>query len=143
MDQAIIDQITVIIRKIVNPTTFISTEDSLLEHQAEHFHENYTFNEKNVEMIEKNPEDLINFRLLKKSGEDNLEFGFDDEEVNDITEQTIERVDYVSKLKSIVQLTGTFDPLYSEAFIRVNKYDLFFEILLINNTKHNLSNVQV
>lgn len=43
----------------------------------------------------------------------------------------------------MVQLTGSFDPLYAEAFIRVNKYDLFFEILLINNTKANLLNVQI
>jgi coatomer subunit beta len=52
-------------------------------------------------------------------------------------------VDYVSKLKSIVQLTGSFDPLYAEAFVRVNKYDLFFEILLINNSKSNLLNIQI
>jgi vesicle coat complex subunit len=43
----------------------------------------------------------------------------------------------------MVQLTGSFDPLYAEAFIRVNKYDLFFEILLINNTKANLLNAQI
>jgi len=41
-------------------------------------------------------------------------------------EQTTERVDYISKLKTIIQLTGSFDPLYAEAFIKVNKYDLFF-----------------
>lgn len=49
----------------------------------------------------------------------------------------------MSKLKSIVQLTGSFDPLYAEAFIKVNKYDLFFEILLINNSKSNLLNIQI
>lgn len=55
----------------------------------------------------------------------------------------MEKVDYISKLKSLVQLTGSFDPLYSEAFVNVNKYDLFFEILLINTTKYNLLNIQV
>ena len=40
-------------------------------------------------------------------------------------------------------MTGSFDPLYSEAFVNVNKYDLFFEILLINTTKYNLLNIQV
>ena len=41
-------------------------------------------------------------------------------------EQKAEKVDYISKLKSLVQLTGSFDPIYAEAFINVNKYDLFF-----------------
>ena len=42
-----------------------------------------------------------------------------------------------------MQLTGSFDPLYAEAFINVNKYDLFFEILMVNNTKYNLLNIQM
>lgn len=43
----------------------------------------------------------------------------------------------------MVQLTGYFDPLYAESFVTVNKYDILFEILLINNTKNNLLNVQI
>lgn len=42
----------------------------------------------------------------------------------------------------MVQLTGYFDPLYAESFITINKYDILFQILLINNTKYNLLNVQ-
>ena len=42
----------------------------------------------------------------------------------------------------MVQLTGHFDPLYAESFINVNKYDISFEILLINTTKNNMLNVQ-
>ncbi len=42
-----------------------------------------------------------------------------------------------------MQLTGAFDPLYSEAFVTVNKYDIFFEILLINTSKNNLLNIQI
>jgi coatomer subunit beta len=102
----------------------------------------FTFNEKKTEMIEKNPEDLLHFRLLRKTEETN-EFDYDEEEVNDILEQAPEKVDYISKLISVVQLTGSFDQLYAEAFVRVNKYDLFFEILLINNSKSNLLNIQI
>ena len=43
----------------------------------------------------------------------------------------------------MVQLTGHFDPLYAECFISVNKYDISFEILVINTTKANMLNVQV
>ncbi len=63
--------------------------------------------------------------------------------MNDLTNQEAEKVDYITKLKSLVQLTGAFDPLYSEAFVTVNKYDIFFEILLINTSKSNLLNIQV
>ena len=38
-------------------------------------------------MIEKNPEDMINFRLLKKGGDEFENFDFDDDEVNDLTNQ--------------------------------------------------------
>lgn len=94
-------------------------------------------------MIEKNPEDMINFRLLKKGGDEFEHFDFDDDEVNDLTNQETEKTDYITKLKSLVQLTGAFDPLYSEAFVTVNKYDIFFEILLINTSKSNLLNIQI
>lgn len=141
VDQAVIDQLTVIIRRLVAPQQFISTEDKLFSTTDSPILD-FTFNDKQVEMIEKNPEDLIHFRLLKK-GEEANEFDYDEEEVNDILETATEKVDYISKLRSMVQLTGSFDPLYAESFIRVNKYDLFFEILMINNTKSNLLNVQI
>jgi hypothetical protein len=65
VDQAVIDQITVIIRKIVNPDVFIAAQDPLFETKDTQAL-NFTFNDKKVEMIEKNPEDLIHFRLLRK-----------------------------------------------------------------------------
>ena len=67
VDQAVIDQITVIIRKVVNPNVFVSSKDPLFETTEEHV-VNFTFNEKKSEMMEKNPDDLIHFRLLRKGG---------------------------------------------------------------------------
>jgi coatomer subunit beta len=46
-------------------------------------------------------------------------------------------------LKTLVQLTGYFDPIYAETFVTVKNYDVFFDILLINNSTINLLNVQV
>jgi len=40
---------------------------------------NLTFNEKKSEVMEKNPDDLIHFRLLRKGGEDASDFDIDDE----------------------------------------------------------------
>ena len=111
VDQAVVDQITVIVRKIVNPAAFISREDPLFGSKDAPV-TNFTFNDKKTEMIEKNPEYMVHFRLLRK-GEETSEFDYDEEEVNDILEQTSQKLDYISKLKSIVQLTGSFDPLYA------------------------------
>ena len=54
-----------IIRKIVNPDKFVRSEDPLFIIKDTPVI-NFTFNDKKLEMIEKNPEDLIHFRLLKK-----------------------------------------------------------------------------
>ena len=43
----------------------------------------------------------------------------------------------------MVQLTGIFDPIYAESFVTVNKYDLLFEVLVMNKSKSNLLNIQV
>lgn len=50
VDQAVIDQITVIVRKIVNPDIFITAEDPLFI-SKETSALNFTFNDKKVEMI--------------------------------------------------------------------------------------------
>ena len=50
VDQAVIDQITVIVRKIVNPDIFITAEDPLFI-SKETSALNFTFNDKRVEMI--------------------------------------------------------------------------------------------
>ncbi len=68
VDQAVIDQVTVIVRKIVNPNVFIAKEDPLFATKDAPV-SNFTFNDKKVEMIEKNPEDLVHFRLLRKGEE--------------------------------------------------------------------------
>lgn len=68
VDQAVVDQITVIIRKIVNPDSFIGREDPLFAVKDAPV-TNFTFNDKKTEMIEKNPEDMVHFRLLRKGEE--------------------------------------------------------------------------
>lgn len=77
------------------------------------------------EIVQKNPSDLIFFRQLKK-GNETIEEEFDDEEVNEIVDETFKKQDFISKLTSMVQLTGYFDPLYAESFVTVNKYDILF-----------------
>ncbi|EDO18154.1 hypothetical protein Kpol_1031p61 [Vanderwaltozyma polyspora DSM 70294] len=48
-----------------------------------------------------------------------------------------------SKLRKIVQLTGFSDPVYAEAYITTNQFDVVFDVLLVNQTKETLKNLHV
>jgi len=54
----------------VNPTDFIKSTDDFFSTKIEPPKEPRIQNFEASEMIEKNPEDMINFRLLKKGGDD-------------------------------------------------------------------------
>lgn len=67
---------------------------------------------KESDIVQKNPSDMIFFRQFKK-GNETIEEEFDDEEVNEIVDEVLRKDDFISKLTSMVQLTGYFDPLYA------------------------------
>src|SRR5271169_1870655 len=46
-----------------------------------------------------------------------------------------------SKLTRIVQLTGFSDPVYAEAFVKINKFDIILSVLLVNQTTETLQNL--
>ncbi|KAL5961870.1 Coatomer subunit beta, partial [Taenia solium] len=46
-----------------------------------------------------------------------------------------------SKLKKVHQLTGFSDPVYAEAFVSVNQFDIALDVLLVNQTKDTLQNL--
>lgn len=39
-----------------------------------------------------------------------------------------------SKLSKVTQLTGFSDPVYAEAYINVNQFDIVLDVLLVNQT---------
>lgn len=39
-----------------------------------------------------------------------------------------------SKLNKVTQLTGFSDPVYAEAYVHVNQYDIVLDVLIINQT---------
>ncbi|CAG9854809.1 unnamed protein product [Phyllotreta striolata] len=45
-----------------------------------------------------------------------------------------------SKLNKIAQLTGFSDPVYSEAYVHVNQYDIVLDVLVVNQTSDTLQN---
>uniref|UniRef100_A0A2K5QAG4 Coatomer subunit beta n=1 Tax=Cebus imitator TaxID=2715852 RepID=A0A2K5QAG4_CEBIM len=45
-----------------------------------------------------------------------------------------------SKLNKVTQLTGFSDPVYAEAYVHVNQYDIVLDVLVVNQTSDTLQN---
>jgi coatomer subunit beta len=48
-----------------------------------------------------------------------------------------------SKLSKVVQLTGFSDPVYAEAYVNVQQFDIILDVLLVNQTTDTLQNLSV
>lgn len=46
-----------------------------------------------------------------------------------------------SKLSKVTQLTGFSDPVYAEAYVNVNQYDIVLDVLIVNQTTDTLQNL--
>lgn len=45
-----------------------------------------------------------------------------------------------NKLNKVAQLTGFSDPVYAEAYVHVNQYDIVLDVLIVNQTNDTLQN---
>jgi coatomer subunit beta len=87
------------------------------------------------------PDDLINFRQFAKKND-----GYIDDYEADLTQATgnLDTAnDFLSKLSRIVQLTGFSDPVYAEAYVNVNQFDIMLDVLIVNQTPETLQNLTV
>ncbi|XP_076054623.1 coatomer subunit beta [Oratosquilla oratoria] len=46
-----------------------------------------------------------------------------------------------SKLSKVTQLTGFSDPVYAEAYVHINQYDIVLDVLIVNQTGDTLQNL--
>jgi len=92
------------------------------------------------------PDDPIRFTQLMASNE------FDEkEDILDLNLRqaigTISKKDEdifsSSKLSKVTQLTGFSDPVYAEAYVNVNQYDIVLDVLIVNQTSDTLQNLTV
>jgi coatomer subunit beta len=51
--------------------------------------------------------------------------------------------DFVSKLSRIVQLTGFSDPVYAEAVVTIQQFDVVLEVLIVNQTTTTHQNLTI
>jgi len=50
---------------------------------------------------------------------------------------------FAERLAKVTQMTGLADPVYVEAFLQVNSFDLVLELLMVNRTEETLQNVLI
>jgi coatomer subunit beta len=88
-------------------------------------------------------DDLISFRQFSKKNR----AGDADEYEMDLTKATgaveAAKDDFISKLNRVVQLTGFSDPVYAEAYVHVHQFDIFLDVLIVNQTNETLQNLSV
>ena len=53
------------------------------------------------------------------------------------------KVDYQSKLKKVIQLSGFSDPVYVEAYVHINQYDIVLDVLVVNQTGDTLQGLSL
>jgi len=87
------------------------------------------------------PDDLISFRQLAKkpAGADTDEYEVD--LVAATGAEAAAKDDFVSKLQRVVQLTGFSDPVYAEAYVHVQGFDILLDVLIVNQTAETLQNL--
>lgn len=79
-------------------------------------------------------DDLIVIRQLKGVGR-NDEHGDDDDDVTDLSRALApKKNDNNSRLNRVYQLTGFADPVYAEAHLTVQEYDIVLDIMIVNQT---------
>ncbi|KAI8461380.1 coatomer beta subunit [Phakopsora pachyrhizi] len=86
-------------------------------------------------------DDLISFRQFTRKTD-----GETDEYEADLTRATgalESKDDFISKLSRVVQLTGFSDPVYAEAYVNVNQFDILLDVLIVNQTSETLQNLTV
>lgn len=53
------------------------------------------------------------------------------------------KADYQSKLKKVIQLSGFSDPVYVEAYVNINQYDIVLDVLVVNQTGDTLQGLSL
>lgn len=93
----------------------------------------------NKKVIECQADDLINFRALRPAEEMDAGEDFDTiltkatgADGSDASE---------SKLNKVFQLSGFSDPVYAEAYVHVNQYDILLDVIVVNQTPDTLQNL--
>ncbi|KAL7425059.1 coatomer subunit beta [Cryptotrichosporon argae] len=98
--------------------------------------------EKESKGVKVQADDLIGFRQLAKKTAAGDADDFESDVVRATGANEI-KDDFVSKLSRIVQLTGFSDPVYAEAVVNIQQFDILLEVLIVNQTAETLQNLTI
>ncbi|CAE6515933.1 unnamed protein product [Rhizoctonia solani] len=87
-------------------------------------------------------DDLITFRQFTKKATNE---GLDDYEleVSRATGAAEVGGSIISNLSRVVQLTGFSDPVYAEAYVKIQGFDILLDVLIVNQTTDTLQNLVI
>ncbi|CAE6454476.1 unnamed protein product [Rhizoctonia solani] len=87
-------------------------------------------------------DDLITFRQFTKKATNE---GLDDYEleVSRATGAAEVGSSIISNLSRVVQLTGFSDPVYAEAYVKIQGFDILLDVLIVNQTTDTLQNLVI
>jgi len=90
-------------------------------------------------------DDLISIRQLKggPAVDDEADEVYDANDLSKAFGVTSKSDDYADKLSRVFQLTGFSDSVYAEATLTIMEFNIVLDILLVNQTKTVLQNLQV
>ncbi|KAJ2611652.1 coatomer subunit beta [Coemansia sp. RSA 1365] len=88
-------------------------------------------------------DDAIDFRLLASKDTAGVDADDSLEHDAELAAGETDTRAAVSKLDSVVQLTGFSDAVYAEAYVNVNQYDILLDIMVVNQTSATLRNLSI
>lgn len=113
--------------------------------EAHHEEEQQTLKEKQTKVAKIQADDPISFSQLSSGKENLLGENVFESSLNQALAGTkstsiIDVASPNSKLNKVTQLTGFSDPVYAEAYVHVNQYDIVLDVLVVNQTSDTLQN---
>jgi coatomer subunit beta len=112
---------------------------------AQHEEENAVVKEKQKKTAKVQADDPITFSALSNGRNDQLGENVFESSLNQALAGTkatalSEVASPNNKLNKVTQLTGFSDPVYAEAYVHVNQYDIVLDVLIVNQTSDTLQN---
>lgn len=144
-----LERIVLCLRMLANPATIEVMKDTWLSECRSSFAAMLAANEEAEDdeesdepIISAQADDLISIRQLRGTKVlGSTEIDIDDGDISRATGG--DKTDFSERLNHVHQLSGFADPVYAEAYVTVHDYDIVLEILVINRTNTQLTNLQI
>ncbi|XP_058814070.1 coatomer subunit beta [Topomyia yanbarensis] len=112
---------------------------------AQNEEEQQTQKDKQLITAKIQPDDPISFTQLANGKNDQLGENVFESSLNQAVAGTKNTIvtgvaSPSNKLNKVTQLTGFSDPVYAEAYVHVNQYDIVLDVLIVNQTNDTLQN---